>query len=213
MKKLFNNLGRKIIYASLIGFSLFNFNKKEDIFLTGFGDSPYTKNNPTSELMNYFAKEGYNAIVLNADYDGAPLKLNEIYKKLRPKKIISMGVSSHPIYLDVSVVANNMMHASKPDNSGKIYHFEKIDSTFPEKIYLSEENIKKLISNFERENVKFNIDSVASTYVCNSLLFEGINLSKEKGVEFYFFHIPYDIIKDKNKLNNLEKAVESITRN
>lgn len=214
MKNISNKIARTIFYLSLIGFSLFNPDEEnKDLFLTGFGDSPYTKNNPTRILMTYFSIKGYNTAVLDADYDKAPSSLDEIYNKVKPKKIVSLGVSRNPCDLGVLIVAKNLMHASKPDNSGKCYLFKKIDSSFPKKIYLPEKNVQRLISIFEKENINFKIDSIPGTYVCNSLLFRGINLSKEKNVKFYFFHVPYDIFEDKNKLNNLERAIESIARN
>jgi pyrrolidone-carboxylate peptidase len=215
MKELFGKIGRGIIYLSFGSLLFINSDKdKDNIFLTGFGDTPDIKNNPTTELMKHFAREGYNTVVFDADYDKAPSELNEIYNKFKPKKIISMGVSKIPFYFNVSIVANNMMHASKPDNSGKIYLYTKIDSAFPEEIYLSEKDTKELISNFNKENIDFSADSTeGTTYVCNSLLFKGINLSKKKGFQFYFFHVPYDILKDKNKLDNLERAVETVARN
>lgn len=214
MKNILNKIGKGIIYMSLIGLSFLGYNKGEkEVFLTGFGDAPDFEDNPTKELMKHFEKKGYTVIVLNANYKGAPSKLNEMYNKLKPKKIISMGVSEIANFLDVSIVAENMMSALMPDDSGKMYLCAVIDSTCPAKMHIPEDNTKKLISYFKKENIKFNIDTTTTAFVCNSLLFSGINLSREQGVEFYFFHVPEDILKNESKLNNLERAVESIVKN
>jgi pyrrolidone-carboxylate peptidase len=214
MKKIINKISRGILYTTFIGLSIFNPNwKKDSILITGFGDSPYTPNNPTKELMQHFSKKGYKTCVLNADYEEAYQNLNEFYYNLKPKKIISLGVSSKPNYINVSINANNLMHASKPDYSGNIHNKDTINKSLPSRLSISNEDINNLAVNFDKNNIKYKLDSIPGTYVCNSLLFRGINLSKEKGVKFYFFHVPYDIIINKDKFNNLEKAIEVICEN
>jgi pyrrolidone-carboxylate peptidase len=214
MKSLLSKIGKGAVYLSLMGFSILNprVNKKE-IFLTGFGDSPRFKDNPTKELMHYFSNRGFNTKVLNVNYDDVSRDLDSIYNNFKPKKIISMGVSEIVYSFSLSVKARNIMSDSIADNSGKVYLSKIIDSGFPKEICLEEENLYKVISKLESENVMFLVDTSGSSYVCNRLLFKGIDLSTEKGVEFYFIHVPEDILTNKDKLKNLKKAINIICEN
>jgi pyrrolidone-carboxylate peptidase len=122
-----------------------------------------------------------------------------------------MGVKNEVEYINISTTAKNMMSSDIPDNSKRIFKDKKIDEKLPEKIILDSGHLNFIRDRWDSNGIKYKIEKDADTYVCNSLLFAGIDEArKNEKVLFYFFHVPHDIYENKEKLRNLEDAIKSL---
>jgi len=189
-------------------------NKREkinSIFITGFGPFGSYNQNPTKDVAVYLRSKGYNSQVLDVDYEDAPKALKRIYESKKPKIIVSMGVSLYAENLNVSIVGQNTMSASIPDASGDVYHEKKINPLLPDRNTIPQYDLTFIQTRFQQSNVNYEIERDAGTYVCNSLLFNGISLTENNPeTKFYFFHLPSDIYSNKDKLKNLERGLEAL---
>lgn len=180
--------------------------------ITCFGPFGGYKRNPTQDIADYLRQEGYKTFVLDVDYEDSAQQLENIIKEEKPDTVISFGVSPFPEYLNVSIKAKNVMSAKIPDSSGDIYDGKPIDDNVDETRSLEDEDVKYIKDIFDDKGIKYVVETDAGTYVCNSLLYNGIKLAEKNDIRFYFIHVSDDIFSDKEKLKNLEKAVHALDK-
>lgn len=212
MIKKIKSAGIGFIIISLFGASNYFYDRheKQKIYITAFNSFYGLQKNQTEEVAEYFSRKGYNTEILDVDYYEAPKKLREIIRK-KSGIVISMGAKYEVEYINISTTAKNIMSSDIPDNSNRIFKEKKIDENFPEKVVLDENRLNFALSRWDSNRIKYKIENDAGTYVCNSLLFAGIDEArKNEKTSFYFFHVPYDIYQDKEKLDNLEDAINSL---
>jgi len=100
-----------------------------------------------------------------------------------------------------------------PDNSGRIFLFEKIDDSLPytASLSLSEEQLNPVYRILEVNGIDYDIETDPDSYVCNSVLWAGIDATRDAETQFLFFHLPWDILIDEAKRDNLVKAIGLLT--
>lgn len=180
---------------------------KKNIYITGFGpfldsDADGKKDkNPTQDVVRYFKSQGYNAEVLEANYRKSTKRLKEIIEKYNPKIIVSTGVSYCADSISLPISANNKYWKKEK-------RIKKIDKNADEKIDLDSNLVKEICNVWNENGILFRLEEDSGDIECNHLFYQGINLTKDTDIKFYFIHLPRDIYFDKEKLSNLEKAIK-----
>lgn len=180
-------------------------NKSKGTYITAFGPW-YGKRNPSEDFVIHLSLLGYETEVLPVEFQAATSRLLQIIAEKKSRTIISLGEGSTYFdnYFEVNVTAQNLMIWGA--------YGGPVNYNSPDKLSLSQDSLSGLINKFEQAGIKYDLRQETGTYVCNALFFTGLEATRGSSTRVYFFHVPGDIYSNKEKRQNLERAIESITR-
>ena len=166
------------------------------LLLTGFGPFDIHSVNPTEGLVKELNQKVINDFeivskVLPVEYDSSINTLNNLIEEVNPDVIISLGLAGERTSITPELIAVNYQHCNRADNSGVIKEFVKIDSNAKESFF-STLPLKKMINNLKTESIPCELSSTAGTYVCNTVMYQGLRkvaLDKRETLSG-FIHIP-----------------------
>ncbi|MFP4567714.1 MAG: hypothetical protein ACLFN8_02100 [Candidatus Woesearchaeota archaeon] len=199
------------------------------IILTGFEPFGPYKFNPVEESTKYFdgkTTNNYNikGLVLPCTYFGAFEVLKKAINELKPKAIISTGLSSSVKGIRFETTGRNIMNGKYPDANEynpKGLHIIKEGTEF---LNTNAPN-HKLANILHAENIPTEMSANADSFICNSLIYLTTNYlqTNKSNIKNAFIHIPWtDNYKDKIKLEphkimitqeELYHSIDSIIKN
>ena len=183
-------------------------NKQRNVYITAFGPWSHNNRNASEDFAIYLSVLGYDTEVLPVDFEEAPKRLIQIIEEKKPRTIISLGEgAAFGNYFEVNVIAKNLMYGT--DVAQQTY-VGTIDSNLPNILPLPQNNLSELVSKFAHAGIRYNLSDDTGTYVCNVLLFRGLEATSDSSTRIYFFHVPRDIYSNKDKRHNLEMAIEAL---
>lgn len=108
-----------------------------------------------------------------------PLLLDTI-RQARPQVIIATGLKRRNRGIALERCATNLMDADKPDADNVQPRRTPIDPTAPA-AYWTQLPLRKILSMFAEQKIPATLSSDAGTFICNSLFYQLLNWSVNKG--------------------------------
>lgn len=118
--------------------------------------------------------------------------LADIMEVEHPDAVLCIGQAGGRAAMTVERVAINLMEASIPDNVGCRPQDEPVRASAPA-AYFATVPVKKMVAAMREAGVPAHISYTAGTYVCNSTMYELLDLCATRfpGVVGGFIHVPY----------------------
>jgi len=168
------------------------------IVLTGFGPFPGVKHNPSADLAEAlaglaakrFAKKTVVLRILPTEWAAAPKLLAALYAEHKPAVVLHFGVSQRASGYCIETLARNEQSPAC-DAAGQFPHQPFVTKDGPRKLDTSIP-AKAVVRRLTRLNVPATVSTDAGTYLCNSILYQSLQLAgRAKGpVKVGFVHIP-----------------------
>lgn len=160
------------------------------------------KSNPAYDLaeslFKKFNSKDVELIKLPVNFDSWGL-LKEKINSFNPDFVLGLGVAVGRPKVSIEKIGLNYMHANVPDNSGKIYNLEKIDSSKP-LAYETNFDVQDLLEHLNKNEVPSEISFNADTYICNYHYYNCLNYLQNTNKKTLFIHIPasFKLVIDMN---------------
>lgn len=193
-----------------------------EILVTGF--EPYLEYdvNPSgiiSKMFNGRRILGCNVtgITLPVAFRDSKRILEKTILELKPKIILSLGLSPNTTSIVIERVAINLMESSKPDKHGYTPTNEPIFPDGPV-AYFTNLPVFKIKEEIERRGIPVKFSFSAGTYICNLVMYTSLHVISVNNLESIagFMHIPLtpDIAvkmpeKPSMSIELMERAVET----
>jgi len=118
--------------------------------------------------------------------------LQELMERYQPSAVLCIGQAGGRAAMTVERVAINLMEASAPDNDGNQPQDEPVRKDAPA-AYFATVPVKAMVAAMREAGVPAHISYTAGTYVCNSTMYELLDLCAVRypGVFGGFIHVPY----------------------
>jgi len=193
------NVKKVLAFVSSIVRKLKNKDREGDnmrILVTGFEPFLDFKTNPTMEIvevLNGQVIEGYDVFgrILPVDFEVARNELIDVVEDIEPDIIISLGLAAGRFKITPERVALNVRDGEKDNNSYKP-NGEKISEAGKDS-YFSQLPLTSIIDTLQEAGYPAEISNSAGTYVCNSVMYEGLRYAKgHPNMIAGFIHIPAD---------------------
>lgn len=164
------------------------------LLLTGFGPFPGVTINPTTPVVERLHRKtigNYEIIgrILPVVFSEAKQCLSQAIDEVQPDMIVSLGVAAGRYHITPERIAVNIASSSKPDNKGHIATEEPIDANGPHS-YMTRLPIEAIVEALQAANYPASISNTAGTYVCNTVMYEGLRYAEAHHIPAGFIHIP-----------------------
>lgn len=197
------------------------------ILITGFDPFGGETINPAYEAVKLLPDKiaGANIIKLEIPtvFSKSTIAIEEGIKKYNPDVVISVGQAGGRSSVTIEKVAINLAEARIPDNAGE----QPMDTPLREDgetAYFTTLPIKAMVQNVREKGFPCHISYTAGTYVCNSVMYQTLYLTKKyyPHIKAGFIHVPYEAGQVVDKANgtpfmslemiakSLEYAVEAV---
>jgi len=175
--------------------------RRDTILLTGFGPFPGVAENASQRLVpklahlaaRRFSAHRVVARILPTEWDRAPARLEELYRRERPKLVLHFGVSPQANAFVIETEAHNTCKAAA-DAAGALPRDDTIVRGGPE----------TLVARLPAQDIAHRLTALrvpavtsrdAGSYLCNAILYQSLicaeQISEPDAVGF--FHIPQTI--------------------
>ena len=170
--------------------------KKRAILITGFEPFGGEEINPAYEAVKRLPDEIEGVQICKAEIPTAFLRsgerLAELIEEHQPETVLCIGQAGGRAAMTVERVAINLMEASIPDNAGNQPQDEPVRAEAPA-AYFATIPVKAIVAAMREAGVPAHLSYTAGTYVCNSTMYELLDLCATKYPETKggFIHVPY----------------------
>ena len=188
------------------------------ILVTGFDPFGGEDVNPAYEAVKHLPDEIEGASIIKLEIPTAFARsvhvVEDGIKKYQPDVILNVGQAGGRSCVTIEKVAINLAEARIPDNDGE----QPIDTPLKEDgetAYFTTLPIKAMISNIREHKIPCHISYTAGTYVCNSIMYHVLYMTKKKypNIRAGFIHVPYETEQVVNKPNGTPSmSLEMITK-
>jgi pyroglutamyl-peptidase len=164
------------------------------LLLTGFGPFPGVDVNPTMPVVDNLDGQtigDYDIVgrILPVVFSEVKAALHQAIDDVQPDMIVSLGVAAGRYHITPERIAVNIASSSKPDNNGHIATEEPIDAEGPHS-YVTRLPITHIVEALKAANYPASISNTAGTYVCNTVMYEGLRYAERQHIPAGFIHIP-----------------------
>lgn len=175
--------------------------RRDTILLTGFGPFPGVADNASQRLvpkLAHLAARRFSAHrvvsrILPTEWERAPARLEDLYKRERPKLVLHFGVSAHADAYVIETLARNRRKLVE-DAAGKLPSDDVVLAGGPEEIAvrIPAEDVKRRLHGI---NVPAITSRDAGSYLCNAILYLSLIRAEQTGTPdaVGFLHIPREI--------------------
>lgn len=171
-------------------------NKQKTILITGFEPFGGETMNPAYEAVKCLPDEIEGYQIRKAEIPTAFLRSGECLQVLMeqhaPAAVICVGLAGGRAAMTVERVAINLMEAGIPDNAGFQPQDEPVRAEAPA-AYFATIPVKAIVAAMREAGVPCHLSYTAGTYVCNSTMYELLDLCATRfpGVLGGFIHVPF----------------------
>lgn len=169
---------------------------KMKIMLTGFEPFLNFEHNPTEKVIQ--ALHGttrknvhIEGVILPVTFDGAREQLKQQMEEIQPDAIVSLGLAAGRNQITPERVALNVQQSSRPDNHGHVATGQVIDPAGPASLF-STLPLNDLVEALLTNGYPASVSNTAGTYVCNAVMYEGLQYAYDRQLFSGFIHIPAD---------------------
>ncbi len=164
------------------------------ILLTGFVPFLEYKINPTMQIvenLNGNKVDGFEIVgrILSVDFQQSAEQFKQYIADVKPQIIISLGLAGGRYKITPERIAVNIKDG-EADNNG----YTPVDESIYEDgadAYLTNLPIRNMVNRLQEEGFPAEISNTAGTYLCNTIMYEGLIYAKQhEGVRAGFIHIP-----------------------
>ncbi|WP_394218370.1 pyroglutamyl-peptidase I [Halobacillus trueperi] len=166
------------------------------LLLTGFEPFLNYTINPTQEIATSLtgATIGSYTIegrVLPVDYNNSGNLLISYIEEVQPDAVISLGLAAGRYKVTPERIAINCNESKEDDNEGNRPEGSPIDEEGPDGLF-STLPIRAFVDTLNEKGYPAEISNTAGTYLCNHVMYRGLNHFRIENVEFPsgFIHIP-----------------------
>jgi pyroglutamyl-peptidase len=190
------------------------------ILVSGFEAFGGHEVNPTSLLIaslnnneiSYPHNMNVRGMILPVSFQDSYETLRQAINEFNPDVVISLGLAEKRSSIELETVAVNFIHASIPDNKGRMPMNEKIIEDGLE-AYLSTLPIQGIENALKEAKLPVNISSSAGHYVCNYVFYRLMADNQESLRLCGFIHVP--LVKEQSSdapinLEDLKRALSVI---
>lgn len=197
------------------------------LLLTGFEPFLDYEVNPTMpivEALNGMRIGEYDIIgrILPVSFKEAQQVFVELVEDIQPDGIMSLGVAAGRFQITPERVAINMRDSNEPDNDGNTPQGEAIrDGEAPS--YFSTLPVQDIVDALTQAGYPAKVSNTAGTYVCNTIMYEGLRYAASHQIPSGFIHIPanFDLAiglenvpgwHDRDLLATIKIAIETLLK-
>ncbi|WP_010288558.1 pyroglutamyl-peptidase I [Kurthia massiliensis] len=164
------------------------------LLLTGFEPFLNLQENPTMPVVAALDRQHigeYEVIghILPVAFHDARVALSTIIEAVQPDLIVSLGVAVGRYQVTPERIAINVASSTKPDNTGHTPQDEPVIAGGAES-YMSRLPIQQITAALNEAGYPARISDTAGTYVCNTVMYEGLRYAVEHDIAAGFIHIP-----------------------
>ena len=188
------------------------------VLVTGFDPFGGEKVNPAWEAVKGLPDIIEEANIIKKEIPTAFRRsakiLEEEIRKHQPDIVLDVGQAGGRATVTVEKVAINLIEASIPDNDGESPQNVPVRMD-GETAYFSTLPLKAMIAEGRKAGFPCGISYTAGTFVCNSVMYNALYLSKKKFPEMRagFIHVPFSHMQAIDKRGNIASmAVRDMTR-
>lgn len=198
------------------------------LLLTGFEPFLDYEVNPTMlivEALNGMRIGEYDIIgrILPVSFKEAQQAFVELVEDIEPDCILSLGVAVGRFHITPERVAINMRDSNEPDNDGHTPQGEPIrDGAVAS--YFSTLPVQEIVDVLKQAGFPATVSNTAGTYVCNTIMYEGLHYAVTHKIPSGFIHIPanFDLAialgnvagwHDRDLLAAIKIAIEVLLKN
>lgn len=198
------------------------------LLLTGFEPFLDYEVNPTMlivEALNGMRIGEYDIIgrILPVSFKEAQQAFVELVEDIEPDCILSLGVAVGRFHITPERVAINMRDSNEPDNDGHTPQGEPIrDGAVAS--YFSTLPVQEIVDALKQAGFPATVSNTAGTYVCNTIMYEGLHYAVTHKIPSGFIHIPanFDLAialgnvagwHDRDLLAAIKIAIEVLLKN
>jgi len=150
------------------------------------------KSNPAYDCAELMVKElnskEVELIKLPVTYDSWSI-LKEKIDSFKPDFVLGLGAAVGRPKVSIEKIGLNYMHATIPDNAGKLATLEKINSEKP-LAYETKFDVQALLDNLNKNLVPSEISFNADTYICNLHYYNCLDYLQNTNIKTLFIHVP-----------------------
>lgn len=166
------------------------------ILVTGFDPFGGESVNPAYEAVKKLPDEIQGAQIIKMEiptvFSRSATVVEEGIKKYQPDVVINVGQAGGRSCVTVEKVAINLAEARIPDNDGE----QPIDVPLREDgdtAYFATIPVKAMVEHVREHDIPCHISYTAGTYVCNSIMYHVLYMTKNKypNILAGFIHVPY----------------------
>lgn len=175
--------------------------RRDTILLTGFGPFPGVADNASQRFVpklahlaaRRFSAHRVVARILPTEWERAPARLEDLYKRERPKLVLHFGVSSQANSYVIETQAHNTRRAAA-DAAGALPPDSAVVRGGPETLHA-----RLPALDIAQRLTALKIPAVTSTdagsYLCNAILYRSLICAEQiaEPEAVGFFHIPQEI--------------------
>ena len=179
---------------------------------------------PIVESLNGTQIGEYDIIgrILPVSFKEAQQAFVELVEDIEPDGIISLGVAVGRFHITPERVAINMRDSNEPDNDGNAPQGEAIrDGEAPS--YFSTLPVQEIVDTLKQAGYPAKVSNTAGTYVCNTIMYEGLHYAATRQIPSGFIHIPanFDLAialgnvagwHDRDLLATIQIAIETVLK-
>lgn len=191
------------------------------ILVTGFDPFGGEKVNPAYEAVKILPDKILDAEIIKLEiptiFTESTKAIEKAIEEYSPDVILSIGQAGGRSCINIEKVAINLAEARIPDNGGE-QPIGKALREDGETAYFSNLPVKHMVNRIKENNMPAVISYTAGTYVCNSVMYNGLYLVDKKypNIRVGFIHVPYSSEQAVNHPNqtpfmsveNIAKAIE-----
>ncbi len=191
------------------------------LLVTGFEPFGGEIINPSYEAVKGLSDEigiwQIKKVELPVDFQKSVEFLEKAVSTYQPNAILSVGQAGGRNAITIERIAINIKDSKMPDCAGYLPQDEKIIENGPDGIF-SNLPMKKMMRAVTKHHIPCAISNTAGTYVCNTVLYQALYLSKSRypNMKAGFVHVPYSYEQITKKQTNasgmaLEDMVKALT--
>ncbi|MYL69949.1 pyroglutamyl-peptidase I [Halobacillus litoralis] len=166
------------------------------LLLTGFEPFLNYSLNPTEEIARALDGETINnytivAKVLPVDYNKSGDQLVSLIEEVRPDSVLSLGLAAGRYKVTPERIAINCNESKEEDNEGNQPEGDLIDAEGADGLF-SSLPIRTFVEVLNEKEYPAEVSNTAGTYLCNHVMYRGLNHFKKKNMEIPsgFIHLP-----------------------
>ena len=160
------------------------------ILISGFEKFGSHVDNSSEIIVKLFQQRrpDLSTIILPVSFEESWEVLKEKINLERPDHVISLGLAGNRKVISLEKVAINWIDCEIPDNAGNVIKDKMIKENGPEAYFstLPLTDLKNLETNFPTE-----ISLTAGSFLCNYIMYQLLDYSKEVNYRSGFIHLPH----------------------
>lgn len=166
------------------------------ILITGFDPFGGESVNPAFEAVKLVPEEVKGAQVIKLEIPTVFTRSTKVVEDAivlhQPDVVLNIGQAGGRSHITVEKVAINLAEARIPDNDGE----QPLDAKLVEEgetAYFATIPVKAIVAHLKDNKIPASISYTAGTYVCNSIMYNVLHLTKTKypNIRAGFIHVPF----------------------